>query len=212
MLEAILQLGVGFVIALSGALIPGPLLAFVVVKTLESGPTAGTFAAMGHILVELGVLSLLAFGLSALLKNQILMRLIGGVGGALLLVLGGFVLFQSRGSGSLQSSPVGIDRNPVVGGILFSTIFNPSVFLWWATVGLATLMGAIGVAGLTGGIFWIIGHFLADLSWFSAVSYSVNKGKKLIGGSFYRVLLIACGFTLLVFGIYFLSKYLLTFI
>ncbi len=75
-------------------------------------------------------------------------------------------------------------------------------------MGLATLMGAINEAGTLGGIFWIIGHFSADLIWFSTVSFSVDRGKEIIGGEFYKGLLIACGMTLLVFGFYFSTTYL----
>lgn len=208
MFEPVLQFGVGFAIALSGALIPGPLLAFVAMKTLKSGPKTGALAAIGHILVELGLLSLVAFGLKSILQSELSMRLIGFVGGVLLFIVGGFILVKARNPQSIQGKTVGVKHHPLTGGVLFSTVFNPSVFLWWMTVGLATLMAAIEIAGLVGAAFWLIGHFSADLIWFSTVSYSVHKGRELVGGTFYRGLLVACAFTLFIFGLYFVIKHL----
>ncbi|KXA91164.1 hypothetical protein AKJ63_01845 [candidate division MSBL1 archaeon SCGC-AAA259D18] len=208
MLELLFQLSVGFSIALSGVLIPGPLLAFISIKTLDSGPKTGTLAATGHIIVELGILSLVTFGLGSLLKNEIFTQAIGTFGGLLLLGLGPIIILKSRDTPKSTQDIAGKKLSPLIGGILFSTIFNPSVTLWWMTVGLATLMGAINESGVIGGIFWIIGHFSADMGWFSAVSFSVNRGKKIIGGAFYKGLLIACGFTLLIFGIIFTANYL----
>lgn len=206
--QILIQLSIGFTIALSGALIPGPFLAFVTIKTLDSGPQTGILAATGHILVELGILIIAALGLKTLLGNQIFAQGIGTVGGILLLVLGSLTLSKSRNPISSSEELVGTSYNPIVGGVLFSTVLNPSVLLWWMTVGLVTLLGAIHTAGLIGGAFWVIGHFIADISWFSTISFSVDKGKEIIGTKFYKALLIACGLTLLIFGIYFILNYL----
>lgn len=207
MWKLLIQFGVGFSIALSGALLPGPLLAFVSMKTLDSGAKTGTLAALGHILVELGILFLAALGLNTLLKSELFSTTIGSVGGILLLGLGFLILSKSRNPPKSSDEIAGKDHNPIVGGILFSTILNPSVALWWMTVGLATLIGAMNTAGLAGAIFWVAGHFSADLGWYSTISYSVHKGKEIIGSGFYKGLLIVSGLTLLIFGIYFSIDY-----
>lgn len=54
----------------------------------------------------------------------------------------------------------------------------------------------------------MLGHFSADIGWFSTVSLSVDKGKDVIGGKFYKGLLITCGFVLCGTGIYFILEYL----
>lgn len=207
MLELLLQFSIGFTIALSGVLFPGPLLAFITMKTLDSGPKTGTLAAIGHIIVEIGIISAIAFGLGSLLKSHTFTLSIGSIGGILLLGLGVTMLSKIRNQKSRPEDITGTNHNPLTGGILFSTIFNPSVALWWMTIGLATLTGAINEAGLLGGGFWIAGHFSADLAWFSIVSFSVHRGEKIIGGAFYKGLIIACGLTLLAFGIYFVFNY-----
>jgi threonine/homoserine/homoserine lactone efflux protein len=96
------------------------------------------------------------------------------------------------------------------GGVLFSTILNPTVALWWATVGLVMLTEAVLVASFAGAAFWLLGHFTADLVWFSFVPYSMARGRTVIGTKGYKALLITCGCGLLIFGVYFIFKFALS--
>lgn len=206
MLEAVLQLPIGFVVALSGALIPGPLLAFVVAKSPSSGSRTGTIAAGGHILVEFALLALIALGLGAILKNQFFRLAVYVVGGVSLITLASISFVELRAT---HRAPRGMTRYPpLLGGVLFSTVFNPTVILWWATIGTVMLMEAWLVASLAGVAFWLLGHFLADLGWFSLVSYSITRRKALLGTGGHKALLVVCGLVLLIFGIYFLTQFL----
>jgi threonine/homoserine/homoserine lactone efflux protein len=207
MMEAIAQLGVGFVIALSGVLLPGPLLAFIILKSSAEGAKTGPLVAAGHILVELGIISLIALGLVSVLESRTFQTIIGLVGGILLLTLGTLYLLQVRKAGEFQPSLTGLRYHPLIGGVLFSTVLNPAVPLWWATVGVVTLTDAFLVGALAGAVFWLVGHFLADLSWFSLVSYFVARGRRFMGMGWYKGLLIACGCLLLGFGAYFIARY-----
>ncbi|MFW6110494.1 MAG: LysE family transporter [Thermoproteota archaeon] len=208
MSDLLFQMIIGFSIAISGVMIPGPLLAFVTVKTLDTGPRTGLMAALGHILVELGIISLVALGLSTLLGNQVFMQGVSALGGTLLLGLGLLMLFKSRESISYYEGISQLNYHPITGGVLFSTVLNPAVFLWWMTIGVATLIGSISESGLLGGAFWISGHFMADLGWYTLLSISIDKGRNIIGTKFYRGILVACGLTLLIFGFRFIVKYL----
>lgn len=204
----LLQFSLGFFVALSGALFPGPLLAFVTMKTLDSGPKAGTLAAIGHIMVELGLLISLALPLGAVLQSETFKVSIGAAGGILLIPVGVLIIYRSRNSDKSSQEMAVKERHPITGGVLFSTVLNPSVVLWWMTVGLGTLLKSIASAGIIGGGLWMLGHFTADLIWFSSVSLLTYKGREIIGTRFYKGLLIVCGLTLLVFGVYFTAKYL----
>jgi len=204
MFQVLVQLPIGFFIALSGALIPGPLLAYTVAKSSTYGARTGPLAVSGHILVELAVLSLLALGLGVVLQSRAFQFGIGLVGGGLLVVLGVFSISKlKRNSGGTVITKY----HPLAGGVMFSTILNPTVILWWATVGLATLMEAFLIASLAGVVFWLIGHFLADLSWFSLVSLSVARGRRVLGTKGHHILLLVCSCVLLILGAYFIAKY-----
>ena len=207
MIEAISQLPIGFLIALSGVLLPGPMLAFIVTKTLSGDARTGPLAAMGHILVELGIITLIFLGLGFALKSQLFQTAVGVVGGILLVGLGLLYAIRARGTVELQSRTIGLKYHPLVGGVLFSTILNPSVPLWWATIGMATLAEAAIVASFAGVLFWVVGHFLADLSWYSFVSYSITRRKALLGTSGHKALLLTCGLILLIFGAYFILRF-----
>jgi threonine/homoserine/homoserine lactone efflux protein len=204
MFEVLIQFPIGFFIALSGALIPGPLLAFVVAKSSTHGARTGPLAVSGHILVELAVLSLIALGLGVVLQNRSFQVGVGLVGGILLVLMG--TLSISKLTRNSEGAVI-THYHPVVGGVMFSTVLNPTVILWWATLGLATLMEAFLVASLAGVVFWLAGHFFADLSWFSLVSFSVARGRKVLGTRGHRVLLFLCSCVLLILGIYFIGKY-----
>jgi threonine/homoserine/homoserine lactone efflux protein len=207
MLEAAIQLPIGFIVALSGTLIPGPLLAFIIAKTPSSGARTGTLAAGGHILVEFGLLLLIALGLGAILGSQLFQSVIFVIGGVSLIVLASITFVKL---GASREAPRDMTNyHPLGGGVLFSTVFNPTVILWWATIGTAMLMEAWLVASLAGVGFWLAGHFLADLSWFSLVSNSVNKGKTLLGTRSHKALSLACGLALLIFGVYFILRFVL---
>lgn len=129
MLDLLTQLTIGFTVALSGVLLPGPLMAFTTAKTLDFGPKAGPYAAFGHIAVEVSFLALAGLGLHALLDQQLFMTVTGSVGAVLLLVFGLSLLSQIKTVGA-DSSSSSSAYHPLIGGILFSSLLSPSVLLW----------------------------------------------------------------------------------
>ncbi len=204
MYEVALQLPIGFVIALTGALIPGPMMAFIIARTPESGPRTGTLAALGHVMVELVLLSMLALGFGLILQNFIVQSVIYLIGGVSLVALS---IFTFAKIGRVRGHTAGVAKYPPIkGGVLFSTIFNPTVLLWWVAIGTVMLMNAWFVAGWLGATLWLVGHFSADIIWFSFVSYSVSKGKKFLGTSGHKIVMSICALILLIFGIIFLIQ------
>ncbi len=69
-----------------------------------------------------------------------------------------------------------LHKSSIISGAMVS-LANPYWIIWWATIGMGYLMSAIksGIAGV--GAFFI-GHILADLAWYSLVSFGISKGKK----------------------------------
>ncbi|MGC8816817.1 MAG: LysE family transporter [Candidatus Hadarchaeum sp.] len=206
MIQTLIQLPIGFIIGLSGSLIPGPLLAYTMAKSPDYGARTGPLAVVGHVLVELVILSLISLGLGVILQASTFQAGFGLFGGVMLVLLGFDGISKLRKNPS-PSKMVATKHHPVLGGILYSTILNPTVIFWWATIGVATIMEAYLVASLAGVVLWLVGHFLSDLIWFSLVSLSVVKGKKVIGVRGYRAILSFCTLLLFVLGVYFLFKY-----
>lgn len=201
-----------FVVGLSGAASPGPLLAFNIRETVERGFWAGPSVSLGHSLLEAVVVALLALGLGRVLQT--------GLAGAVVALAGGiFLLWMAWGiyrqpAGELVLTPAqgirraGGARRPILGGVLVS-LSNPFWFVWWMTVGAALLLSSavLGPAGI--GAFYV-GHILADFAWYSLVTLAVATGRRLLTLPLYKGLMVACGLFLAGMGVYFMVSGVLT--
>ena len=132
-----------FITALSGALMPGPLLTVTIAQTARKGFLASVFLVLGHSLLELLAVVGLWFGLGHFLKIKPVIGTIAVLGGAVLLWMGwGMIRDARRGVLDVRTAvdggtaPAGgILRNPVITGAVVS-ISNPYWIIWWATIGL----------------------------------------------------------------------------
>ncbi|HOL22793.1 MAG TPA: LysE family transporter [bacterium] len=86
-------------------------------------------------------------------------------------------------------------------GITMS-IANPYWTVWWLTIGLGLLLSS-SEKGLIGLSFFFTGHILADIIWYSFVSYSISKSKKFLSLKVYKRILGICASIIILFGIYF---------
>ncbi len=144
-----------FVLALSGALMPGPLLTVTVSESSRRGMIAGPLMIFGHGLLELALVVALIFGLAPILARDDVFILISLTGGAVLLWMG---LSMLRNLSGLTLDFQAVDENPrnlVVMGIVLSAV-NPYWLIWWASIGLGYITYA-----LTFGMLGVISFFSA---------------------------------------------------
>jgi len=199
--------GMAFVIGLSGALAPGPVLTATVGETVKRGFWAGPLIVLGHALLEIVLLVALVAGLGAWLVRPVVQGVLGVGGGLLLAILGVRMMATARNSvfEALTMTPDrrAALRGPVLAGILTS-LANPYWILWWATVGLKLISLALqhGLLGL--GVFYT-GHILADLAWYSLVAAAIAAGRRILPQPVYIVLFLLCGFAMAGLGGYFLG-------
>ncbi|OCC14428.1 lysine exporter protein (LysE/YggA) [Dissulfuribacter thermophilus] len=195
-----------FILALSGALMPGPLLTVTIAESIKKGFWAGPLIITGHSLLELCLIILILLGLGPYLKIPMVMGTIAFIGGIMLLWMG-YSMFKEASNLSLSfaekkqevSNPNG--KNTLLLGIIFS-ISNPYWTLWWVTIGLGYLTSAIKF-GSIGIISFFIGHIAADYTWYSIVSFGTSKGSALIGDHHYRTIIRCCAICLVLFGSWF---------
>jgi threonine/homoserine/homoserine lactone efflux protein len=205
-MNGIIQMAIlGFLIGLTGALAPGPTLIATINASLKGGWTMGPRVTLGHAVVEVVMVLLIIAGLSVIIGGY--SWLIGGIGGAALIAFGVLTIIESRHA-QLDLMPhvsqgYKTAASPFLAGMLTS-ISNPYFWLWWLTVGSALMIGALS-GGITTAIAFIIGHWTADLAWFTLVSISVHRGRFLLQGREYRWILALCGLFLIVFGVYYVS-------
>lgn len=219
-----------FLVGLSGAMMPGPLLAVTVGESVRRGFLAGPLIVLGHAVLELLLVVLLVLGLAAVLGRDEVKIVIGTVGGAFLLYFGwsmgrdalrGRITLGLEGAGEMTgtSGPAGKagspgntgrGMHPVAAGVLVS-LSNPYWSMWWATVGLLYITQALQ-SGRVGMASFYSGHILSDLVWYSALSAAVAGGRRFISQKIYNGVLVVCGVFIFGLGIYFIRDAILNLI
>lgn len=201
---------VSLITGFSGAMPPGSMFTMVVNHTLRRGFISGPLMVAGHGILE--VFFILAFmaGLSQFLKNDSVIGTIALLGGSILFYMG-FDLIRGIKKGQFKLSvsdteylSSDLNSNLVVVGALTS-IINPYWTLWWLTGGAALLVSAYKY-GVTGLIVFFAGHILADLIWYSFISYLVSGGKRFLSQRVFNGALGACGLFLIFFALKFLLE------
>ena len=188
-------------ISASGVMMPGPVTAVVISKGTQS-KWAGLMVAVGHAIIEVPLMAIIYFGVSAFLKSDGVQIGLGIAGGLLLIWLS---------MGVFKAQPVAVDvkyegshKNAMMAGVATTTA-SPYFFLWWATVGVTIVAGAKAFGGgwvvLTGGIHWLF-----DATWLLFISCFVFFLRRFLTSKVQRVISVICGLTLVGFGVYFIYR------
>ncbi len=190
-----------FLLAFSGAMMPGPLLTATISESARRGSLTGPLLILGHSMLELLMVIALLLGLAPLLKSDAVFAAIA---------LAGAVILFAMAAGMFRSLPdLRIDWNerqkrsgPLLSAGIILSLSNPYWTIWWATIGLGYLLScrALGIAGVAA---FFIGHIAGDFAWYSAVSVLVSKGRHLLSDRVYRGLIGACASFLACFACYF---------
>ena len=190
-----------FTIALSGALMPGPLLTAVIAETAKHGFKSGPLMILGHALLEALTVGLIMFGLTGFVSNIAAMRLIAVVGSLVLLYFAATMIISLPGLTlkSKKTSPKA--ANLVLLGITVS-LSTPYFAFWWLTIGLGLVLAA-QKQGLFAVFIFFAGHITADLGWYGMVSWGISKGREFISDRIYRRIILACALALIGFSLYF---------
>jgi len=190
-----------FIIALSGAMMPGPLLTATISESSQRGFLAGPLLIAGHGILELLLLVTLVFGMAPFLQRNDVFVIVA-ISGGLILVWMAVGMFRTLPSLTLSVKGGYAKRGSLlINGVLFS-IANPYWIIWWATIGFGYVLYSwrFGMAGIA---FFFAGHILADLTWYSVVSAAVAKGRHLFTDSLYRWIIGICAGVLILFAVYF---------
>ncbi|BCV20858.1 LysE family transporter [Moorella sp. Hama-1] len=210
-MELLALFSTAFLVGLSGALMPGPLLTVTIEESTRRGAGAGPLLVLGHGLLELLLVGLLLFGLGGFLTQPVVGRLVAFLGGLVLLWMGREMLKGAR-TGAVQLQLTGAEtaalfparpawRAVLAGGVI--SLANPYWLLWWATIGAAFLAQAEGL-GAGGVTSFFSGHILADLGWYSLIAAGVAAGRRFISQRLYQYLIMGCGIFLLILGALFI--------
>jgi threonine/homoserine/homoserine lactone efflux protein len=196
-----------FVIGLSGAMMPGPVLTATIGETLKRGFRAGPLIVLGHAILEMAILLMVVLGLGTWITLPPVKGGLGLAGGLLLAAMGVQMAWTAKSAvtqmtDATKATAASI-RGPVLTGFLTS-ISNPYWWVWWATTGLYYAALALG-AGWVGLISFYLGHILSDLAWYSLVSGAVHTGRRICPPLVYQILITICGVVLVGLGVYFFT-------
>lgn len=204
MIETVLFTLTAFAAGLSGAVVPGPMLTVTISDSVKKGFKAGPLVVFGHFLAEITLIIVILAGFSWLIGSVTAAMIIGTLGGIMLIFMG-YNLSKSSNQFQNPSNEDGLAQKygSVFGGVITS-VSNPYFFIWWASIGMAFMFKGMEIAGLLGLIGFLIGHWSADLSWYSGVSFLSSRGSKIMTDNHYKIIMKVCGIFLILLGFYFL--------
>jgi len=208
--------GTAFVVGLSGAMMPGPVLAVTIKGSVRAGFWFGPFLVLGHALLELPMVFGLGLGLGSLLIRSVVLGILSVVGGVALGIMAVGMLKEARTAALPTVNPIiatgnfsGSRVQAIWAGIA-SSLFNPFWPLWWSTIGLGMIGQARKLAathGLAASLSlssFYVGHISSDLLWYAFVSFMIATGRRLFTNKTYRALIALCAVFLLLLSGFFL--------
>ncbi|MGO9137689.1 MAG: LysE family transporter [Syntrophales bacterium] len=201
MWELITIFASSFIIAFSGAMMPGPLLTATISESSQRGFIAGPLLIAGHGILEIILLAALVLGLAPFLQRNDVFAVVAIAGGVILLWLA-LGMFRALPKLTLLLNAGKAKSGSLVMNGAIMSIANPYWIVWWATIGFGYVIysWSFGIVGL---IFFFTGHILADFVWYSAISSAVGKGRHLFTDGFYRWVIGTCAVVLILFACYF---------
>jgi threonine/homoserine/homoserine lactone efflux protein len=195
--------GLAFVLALTGAIAPGPVLVLVIGQVLAQGIWAAVYIMLGHALLESLLILGLARGMKNLLGSRRVRSVLGIIGGGVLIWMG-WDLFWQGGAVALGRSATTI-MSPlklVLAGIGVS-LSNPYFTGWWATVGTGQV-AALRLSSAKDYAVFFGGHELGDLVWYLFVAVVVTAGRAWLMGGAYAIVLRISAAIIVIFGVGFI--------
>jgi threonine/homoserine/homoserine lactone efflux protein len=188
----------GVLLGLFCGLAPGPLLALVLAQTLRHGPREGCKIALAPLVTDAPII-VLALALAAKLEQlRLLLGIVSMAGGAFVLYLAweGF-----RPAREAAEDPVERPGSWFKG--IATNLLSPHPWLFWLTVGAASLAKAMAQSGPAAAVF-LCGFYLLLVGSKLLVVLLAARSRNLLAGRPYRAVmgvlavLLAC-FALLLF-------------
>lgn len=195
---------IGFIVGLSGAMLPGPMLAYAISSVLQGGTKNIILIVLGHIFIEVVMIVLILLGLKQLIGSKTVFTILSIMGGAMLIIMGLHIIFRASRIRLSMNKNNNFTSGSILGGIFF-TAFNPTFPTWWLSIGTSLLSRAL-LFGLLGVIILIVGHWLADFAWFSFVGFAVNRGKLCLDNRAYQLILKILAIILITLGVWFIYQ------
>jgi threonine/homoserine/homoserine lactone efflux protein len=185
----------GILLGLSSGLAPGPLLALVLSQTLRHGAREGCKIALSPLLTDVPIIALALFAATKLGELHLALGLVAFAGGA-------FVLYLAWDT--FRPAPVNLDspaeppRSWFKGVV--TNLLSPHPWLFWLTVGAATLARALMQSWMAAAAF-LFGFYLLLVGSKIVVAVLVARSRNFLTGRTYHALMRVLALLLVVFAV-----------
>jgi threonine/homoserine/homoserine lactone efflux protein len=173
----------GFLLGLFCGLAPGPLLALVLAQTLRHGAREGCKIALTPLMTDAPIIALALALAAKLAQLHLVLGIVSIAGGAFVLCLAwdGF-----RPVRVAAEAPAEQPRSWFKG--ILTNLLNPHPWLFWMTVGAATLAKAMAQSWLAAAAF-LCGFYLLLVGSKVLVVMLAARSRDLLAGRLYRVVM-----------------------
>jgi threonine/homoserine/homoserine lactone efflux protein len=184
----------GLVLGLSAGFAPGPLMALVLAQTLRHGTREGCKTALAPLLTDLPVILLSLFFTTQVARLRPLLALISLAGAAFILHLAWESFRPPRLELDDREAPAQSWRK----GFL-TNLLSPNPWLFWFTVGAATLAKATALSGLAAVVFLCL-FYVCLCGTKLVLALVAGRSRAFLTGRTYRLILQALGLVLALFA------------
>jgi len=185
----------GLILGLSAGLSPGPLMALVLAQTIEHGVKEGCKTALAPLITDAPVIAISLLVTTQLSRIHSFLGLISFAGGIYVLWLAweSFFPLQIRES-SGRSEPKTWSK------AFFTNILSPNPWLFWFTVGAATLLKA-RASGWTDVFLFLLLFYGLLCGSKALLAIIAGQARPFLGGKTHRLILRLLGLALALFAI-----------
>lgn len=188
-------LATGVLLGLSAGLAPGPLLALVLAQTLRYGAREGCKIALTPLMTDMPIILVTLFVAAKVAEFRSWLGVVSLAGGA-------FVLYLAWES--LRPAPPGEEAlaerpRSWFKGVL-TNLLSPHPWLFWLTVGAATLAKSLAQSWLAAAAF-LFGFYLLLVGSKAAIALLTGRSRDLLAGRPYRLIVRALAVSLALFGL-----------
>lgn len=190
-------LTVGAVLGLTAGISPGPLLTLVLTQTIKHNKIEGIKVAISPLITDLPIVIITLLVFNRLAQFDIVLAIISFVGGLFLAYLG-WESIKSQGLNiDLQSTDSGSLKKGVI-----ANFFNPSPYVFWATIGAPYIFKAFGIS-LATAILFLVSFYVVMIGSKVIIALIVARTKVFIDQKLYIAIMRFLGIVLLAFSILF---------